>query len=101
MSTRQLSCAAACLTCNAETLVVTGSESSGMSTTVVMPLAAAAAVAVAKPSQSVPGSLMCTCVSTKPGSMTEVDGTHTAEAGQSAPNAPISEIRPSVIATAA
>ena len=48
------------------------SLSSGMSTSVVMPAAAAAAVAVAKPSQSVPGSLMCTWVSTKPGSSTAV-----------------------------
>src|SRR5688572_4429887 len=41
---------------------------SGMSINVVTPPAAAARVAVSKPSQSVrPGSLICTCVSTRPG----------------------------------
>ena len=49
--------------------VVAGTELRGISTSVVTPPAAAARVAVRKPSQSVrPGSLMCTCVSTKPGS---------------------------------
>ena len=48
---------------------VGGSELSGMSTIVVTPPAAAALVAVAKPSQWVrPGSLTCTWVSTRPGS---------------------------------
>jgi len=42
-----------------------------MSTIVVMPPAAAARVAVSKPSHSVrPGSLTCTCVSTRPGEIT-------------------------------
>lgn len=50
------------------TLVVTGSLFSGMSSSVVMPPAAAARVAEATPSQSSrPGVLMCTCTSTRPG----------------------------------
>lgn len=50
------------------TLVVGGTEFSGMSMMVVTPPAAAARVAEAKPSHSVrPGSLTCTCVSTRPG----------------------------------
>ena len=53
------------------TVVVAGIEFSGMSRIVVTPPAAAARVAVAKPSHSVrPGSLTCTCVSTSPGSST-------------------------------
>ena len=45
----------------ASAVVVTGELLSGMSTSVVIPPAAAARVAVAKPSHSVrPGSLMCT-----------------------------------------
>ena len=49
--------------------VVAGTELSGMSTRVVAPPAAAARVAVEKPSHSVrPGSFMWTCVSTSPGS---------------------------------
>ena len=49
--------------------MVTGTEFSGMSQIVVIPPASAAAVADAKPSQSVrPGSLTWTCESTSPGS---------------------------------
>ena len=49
-------------------VVVAGIELSGMSSSVVTPPAAAARVAVSNPSQSVrPGSLMWTCVSTRPG----------------------------------
>ena len=52
-------------------VVVAGTLLSGMSTSVVTPPAAAARVAVSKPSHSVrPGSLMCTCVSTTPGDTT-------------------------------
>ena len=52
-------------------MVVGGTLLSGMSTIVVTPPAAAARVALAKPSQSVrPGSLTCTWVSTRPGSST-------------------------------
>ena len=51
--------------------VVTGMQLSGMSTTVVTPPAAAARVAVSKPSHSVrPGSLRWACESTRPGSST-------------------------------
>ena len=57
------------LECGAST--VGGIEFSGMSMTVVTPPAAAAAVAVANPSQSVrPGSFTCTWLSTSPGSST-------------------------------
>ena len=60
--------AAARLASSAATVVVGGIELSGMSTSVVTPPAAAARVAVAKPSHSVrPGSLMCTWLSTSPG----------------------------------
>ena len=53
------------------TSVVGGMQLSGMSMIVVTPPAAAARVAVAKPSHSVrPGSLTCTWVSTRPGSST-------------------------------
>ncbi len=63
-------------------VVVTGLLLSGMSTSVVIPPAAAAAVAVGNPSQSArPGSLMWTWVSTRPGriirsprSSTRIDG---------------------------
>lgn len=49
-------------------VVVGGIELSGMSTRVVIPPKAAARVAVSKPSQCVlPGSLMCTWLSTIPG----------------------------------
>ncbi len=64
--------AAACrFASSAAKSVVGGIEFSGMSMIVVTPPAAAALVAVAKPSQSVrPGSLTCTWVSTRPGSRT-------------------------------
>ena len=53
------------------TVVVGGMLLSGMSRIVVTPPAAAARVAVAKPSHSVrPGSLTCTWLSTRPGSST-------------------------------
>ena len=59
------------LTSSAAASMVGGMLLSGMSTRVVMPPAAAARVAVAKPSHSVrPGSLTCTWVSTRPGSST-------------------------------
>ncbi len=52
-------------------LVVAGMLLSGMSTSVVTPPAAAARVACSNPSHSArPGSLMWTCVSTRPGSTT-------------------------------
>ena len=63
--------AAARFASSAATVVVAGTLLSGMSTIVVTPPAAAARVAVSKPSQSVrPGSLTCTCVSTRPGDTT-------------------------------
>ena len=70
-STWQRPAAAARLTASAAGSTVGGRLFSGMSTMVVTPPAAAAAVAVPKPSQSArPGSLTCTCVSTRPGSRT-------------------------------
>ncbi len=60
--------AASRLSSRAATVVVSGRQLRGMSTTVVKPPAAAARVAVAKPSQSVrPGSLMWVWASTRPG----------------------------------
>ena len=74
---------------SAARVVVTGMQLSGMSTSVVTPPAAAARVAVAKPSHSVrPGSLTCTWVSTRPGAITSVadvvDGTPEARASSRA-----------------
>ena len=67
--------AAARLTASAAVVVVGGRLFSGMSISVVTPPAAAALVAVAKPSHSVrPGSLTCTWVSTRPGSSTSEPG---------------------------
>ena len=82
---------------------------SGMSTTVVTPPAAAAAVAEAKPSHSVrPGSLMCTCESTRPGSRTQSSAMVSSAAGAALEVAPaagaskpsIETIRPSLTRTA-
>ena len=70
-STRTWPSATARFSSSAATVVVGGTQLSGMSTIVVTPPAAAARVAVAKPSHSVrPGSLTCTWVSTSPGSST-------------------------------
>ena len=70
-STASWPAAAACLARSAGTVTVGGMLFSGMSTIVVTPPAAAAAVAVANPSHSVrPGSFTCTWLSTSPGSST-------------------------------
>src|SRR4051794_35859277 len=70
-STRTCASATARFSSSAAAVVVGGMEFSGMSRIVVTPPAAAARVAVAKPSHSVrPGSLTCTWVSTSPGSST-------------------------------
>ena len=62
---------------SASTVTVGGMLFSGMSIIVVTPPAAAARVAVAKPSHSVrPGSLTCTWVSTRPGSSASVAEIH-------------------------
>ena len=67
-STKHSPCALPRLSASAARSTVAGIELSGMSRIVVTPPAAAAAVAVAKPSHSVrPGSLTCTWVSTMPG----------------------------------
>ena len=74
--------AAACLARSAGTVTVGGMLFSGMSTIVVTPPAAAAAVAVAKPSHSVrPGSFTCTWLSTSPGSSTSSPARVTAPSG--------------------
>jgi hypothetical protein len=66
------------LAASARAVVVAGMELSGMSTKVVTPPAAAALVAVAKPSHSVrPGSLMWTWLSTSPGMSTWSSGRST------------------------
>ena len=70
-STATLPRAQARFVSSASTSTVGGTEFSGMSISVVTPPAAAARVAVVKPSHSVrPGSLTCTWVSTRPGSST-------------------------------
>src|SRR4029079_1555686 len=70
-----------------------------MSTRVVIPPAAAALVAVAKPSHSVlPGSQTCTCESTRPGSSTASGPSSTTrEAGARLPAGSTATIRPSAI----
>ncbi len=74
--------AAACLARSAGTVTVGGMLFSGISTIVVTPPAAAAAVAVAKPSHSVrPGSFTCTWLSTSPGSSTSSPARVTAPSG--------------------
>ena len=71
-STKHLPRLAASFSANAVLVVVTGSELSGMSTSDVTPPAAAARVAVSKPSHSVrPGSFTCTWQSTSPGPITQ------------------------------
>ena len=70
-STQHWPPAATRLASSAATVVVSGRQFRGISISVVYPPAAAARVAVAKPSHSVlPGSLMCTCESTNPGKST-------------------------------
>ena len=83
------------------TVVVGGRELSGMSTRVVMPPAAAARVAVQKPSHSVrPGSLTWTWVSTRPGSRTSSPtSSRRAPAGTSASYGSTAAILPSATAT--
>ena len=73
---------------------------SGMSMMVVTPPAAAARVAVAKPSHSVrPGSLTCTWVSTMPGSSTSSSARSTVRAPvRSASYGSIAAIRPPLTA---
>ena len=85
------------------TVVVGGRELRGMSTRVVMPPAAAARVAVQKPSHSVrPGSLTCTWVSTRPGSRTSSPKSSSrAPAGTSASCASTAVIFPPETATEA
>ena len=72
---------------SAARVVVTGMQLSGMSTSVVTPPAAAARVAVSKPSHSVrPGSLMCTWLSTSPGVTTRSPTSSTPRARRPAPS---------------
>lgn len=84
-------------------MVVGGRELRGMSTRVVMPPAAAARVAVQKPSHSVrPGSLTCTWVSTSPGSRaSSPKSSRRAPDGTSASYGSTAAIRPSATATVA
>ena len=98
--------AASCLACRASTVVVGGMLLSGMSTIVVTPPAAAARVALAKPSHSVrPGSLTCTWVSTRPGSRTTSSSRRMVSSPERAAPAELSgstaTIRPPLMPTAA
>ena len=101
-STWQRPRAAAALASKPSTLVVAGMLLSGMSTIVVTPPAAAARVPVSKPSQSVlPGSLMCTWVSTSPGRTTRSPTSTTRTPAGRSPWAPTAAMRPSRTETAA
>ncbi len=103
-STASASRAAACFTRSDATSIVGGMEFSGMSTRVVTPPSAAARVAVAKPSHSVrPGSLMCTWVSTFPGSTCRPSGTTRVPGrrGASSGSGRIAVIRPSSMSSSA
>ena len=92
--------AASRFTSSAATVVVGGSEFSGMSTIVVTPPAAAARVAVSNPSQCVrPGSLTCTWLSTSPGSRARSPRSTTARAPAGTSSA-TSTIRPPLTTTA-
>jgi hypothetical protein len=77
-------------------VVVGGTELSGMSISVVTPPAAAARVALAKPSHSVrPGSLTWTWVSTRPGRRISRPGSSsTAAASGESPKPATAAIRP-------
>ena len=79
-----------------------GREFRGMSTRVVMPPAAAARVAVAKPSQSVrPGELMWTWGSMKPGRMAWSPASTTWSAGPGTSRSEMRRMRPSLTTMAA
>ena len=94
--------AASCLTRSPSSVVVGGIELSGMSTSVVAPPSAAASVAETKPSHSVrPGSLMCTWVSTMPGSTYAVSGAWNIRPSGSWSNGSIPDTRPRWIVTVA
>ena len=95
--------AESCLIRSASTSHVGGMLFSGMSSNVVTPPAAAARVAASKPSHSVrPGSLTCTCVSTRPGRSTSSSAsTTTLAADRSASNASTETMRPARMPTAA
>ena len=76
------------------TVVVGGMLFSGMSMIVVTPPAAAARVAVAKPSHSVrPGSLTCTWLSTRPGSNTSSSARSTVSPPSDRPRAATRAVR--------
>ncbi len=84
---------------NASASTVGGCAFSGMSTTHVVPPAAAAAVPLAQPSQSArPGSLKCTCASTAPG-RTRSPVASTVSVAASPSSAPVATILPSSTAT--
>ncbi|CAM5712060.1 hypothetical protein SBADM41S_06264 [Streptomyces badius] len=103
VSTCALGAATCCLVRRWSTVVVGGRELSGMSRSVVMPPAAAARVAVQKPSHSVrPGSFTWTWVSTRPGSRTSSPkSSERAPAGTSASYGRTASIVPPATATAA
>src|SRR5229473_7463153 len=91
-------CAAVRFCSSATTVTVEGMLSSGMSTSVVIPPAAADFVAVSKPSNSVPGSEMCACVSTRPGISTVSPSTTISRRPENpASTGPIAPMRPSTM----
>jgi hypothetical protein len=102
-STQQRPSAAFRFTSSAGTSTVGGMLFSGMSRMVVTPPAAAARVALSKPSHSVrPGSLTCTCVSTRPGSSTSSSASSTTCAPSSrSDSGTTAAIRPSTTPTQA
>ena len=86
--------AASRLRSSASREVVTGLLLSGMSTSVVTPPAAAACVALSKPSHSVrPGSLTWTWLSTRPGSRTRSPTSSVGVPGSTAPSSTTATIR--------
>ena len=97
-STAHLPRAACRLAKSASRVVVAGIEFSGISTSVVAPPAAAARVAVTKPSHSVrPGSFRCTWVSTTPGKIARSStSTRRAPAGTSAHGATCTILPPAM-----
>ena len=100
-STKAFRSAKSCLYSRAGEFTVEGTEFRGMSRMVVTPPAAAALVALAKPSHSVrPGSLTCTCASTRPGRRVSSGASSTTSSPSSpAPRGAMAAILPSRMPT--
>ncbi len=101
-STKHCPSAARRLASRPATVVVAGMLLSGMSTIVVTPPAAAARVAVSKPSHSVrPGSFTWTCVSTTPGITTASPASSTGQPAGTSSKSSTPTIWPARMCTAA